>query len=133
MAPESKLDRVASYRDIESLKELLLARFKAHDDIHDMMNSALLEAKTEMDRRLSDMNALRHQIEQAESKFTTRAEWQSGHESVYRTVAANDQRMVTAMGEHATSIDTRFRTLERFIWMACGAVALLATILRWIK
>ena len=133
MAPESKLDRVASYRDIETLKELLQARFKAHDDIHALMDVSRIDTKNEMERRLEDMNNLRHQIEQAEAKFTTRAEWQAGHEAVYRTVAANDQRMAGAMSEHSTMIDVRFRTLERFIWMACGAVALLATILRWIK
>ena len=133
MAPESKIDRVASYRDIESLKELLLSRFASHDEIHNLMDKTRLETKTEMERRLEDMNNLRHQIEQAEAKFTTRADWQAGHEAVYRTVATNDQRLVTAMSEHSSTIDVRFRTLERFIWMACGAVALLATILRWIK
>ena len=64
MAPESKLDRVASYRDIESLKELLLERFVAHDKIHELMDISLLESKNEMDRRLADMNNMRHQIEQ---------------------------------------------------------------------
>jgi hypothetical protein len=133
MAPESKLDRVASYRDIESLKELLLSRFQSHDTIHNLMDQTRVETKAEMERRLQDMNNLRHQIEQAEARFTTRSEWQAGHEAVYRTVAANDQRMTEAMSEHSTMVDVRFRTLERFIWMACGAVALLATILRWIK
>jgi len=78
MAPESKLDRVASYRDIESLKELILSRFEAHYEIHNLMDRTRVETKTEMERRLEDMNNLRHQIEQAEAKFTTRSEWQAG-------------------------------------------------------
>ena len=133
MAPESKLDRVASYRDIESLKELLLERFVVHDKIHELMDISRLDSKSEMDRRLADMNNMRHQIEQVEARFTTRSEWQAGHEAVIRTIAANDQRTAASLSEHSSSVDIRFRTLERFVWMACGAVALLATILRWIK
>ena len=60
MAPESKLDRVASCRDIESLKELLQSQFAFHEREHELLEQANVIAREEMNRRLDDMNNLRH-------------------------------------------------------------------------
>ena len=122
MAPESKLDRVASYRDIESLKELIQQHFDAHEREHGLLDKANTIAREEMNRRLDEMNNLRRQIEQVESKFITRDEWGKGHEAV---IGSHDS--------YAKAVDNRFRVVERLIWMASGAVTLIALLMHWLK
>ena len=122
MAPESKLDRVASWRDIESLRELLEQHFKLHDREHELLEKANVIAREEMNRRLDEMNNLRRQIEQVEAKFITREEWGKGHESIIGTHES-----------YAKLVDSRFRVVERLIWMASGAVTLIALLMHWLK
>jgi hypothetical protein len=122
MAPESKIDRVASHQDIQSLKELLLAQFAAHDREHDLLEKANVIAREEMNRRLDEMNNLRRQIEHVESKFITRDEWSKAHQFLI------DQHDI-----YAKNVDARFRTSERLIWMASGAVALVAFLMHWLR
>ena len=129
MAPESNLDRVASYRDIESLKELLQAHFKAHEREHELLDKANIVAREEMNRRLDEMNNLRHQIETAESTFVKRDE----HDSL---VAALDSKYGTVMALVASkdeSYNERFRSIEHYVWMGVGAAALIGGLLHWMK
>ena len=133
MAPESKLDRVASYRDIESLKELLQAHFQAHEREHELMDRANVIAREEMNRRLDEMNNLRRQIEQVEAKFFTRTEWEKAHAALVSVVQQNERSSTLALTEYGKAVDGRFRVTERWVWMASGAVALLALLMHWLK
>jgi Zn-dependent M16 (insulinase) family peptidase len=122
MAPESKLDRVASFRDIESLRELLEQHFELHDREHSLLEKANVIAREAMNRSLDEMNNLRRQIEQVEAKFITRDEWSKGHEAV-----------INSHESCARAVDNRFRVVERLIWMASGAVMLIALLMHWLK
>jgi hypothetical protein len=133
MAPESKLDRVASFRDIQALEKLLTQHFEAHDREHELMDRANVIAREEMNRRLDEMNNLRRQIEQVEAKFFTRTEWEKAHAALVSVVQQNERSATLAFTEYGKTVDGRFRVTERWVWMASGAVALLALLMHWLK
>jgi hypothetical protein len=130
MAPESRtIDRVASFRDIESLKELLQSQFAAHEREHILMESASSLAREEMNRRLDDMNGLRHQIEKAETHFVTRAE----HDSLVSALDSKFSTVMTLIASKDESYNERFRSIEHYVWMGVGAAALIGVALHWLK
>lgn len=111
-APESQIDRIASHSDIESVKlmiaslrELLNERHLAHQREHELLQRIEEEQKLTMDRRLEHMNELREQVSKVEERCALK-----------------------------DTVEVRFRTIERQIWIATGAVGVVAALLRfWIK
>ena len=76
MAPESNLDRVASFRDIEALEKLLIQHFEAHDREHVLIDRARVESAISMDKRLDAMNEIRNALRDQSATLFTRPEHQ---------------------------------------------------------
>ena len=129
MAPESNLDRVASYRDIESLKELLEAQFVFHKREHELLENANVIAREEMNRRLEDMNNLRHQIERAESMYVNRDE----HNTLVASLDSKYSNVMELVSSKDESYNERFRSIEHYVWMGVGAAGLIGGLLHWMK
>ena len=129
MAPESRLDRVSSYRDIESLKELLEAQFVFHKREHDLLEQANVIAREEMNRRLDGMNNLRHQIERAESMYVNRDE----HNTLVASLDSKYGNVMELVSSKDESYNERFRSIEHYVWMGVGAAALIGGLLHWMK
>ena len=132
MAPESRtIDRVASYRDIEGLKDLFVARWDAHHREHELLEQQRIEMKVEMDRRLSTMNDLHHRIEVAENRSPTRDEWRAEHQNLVSSLDEKYERILKLIELRATTDDQRFRSLERLVYMGMGAASLIGVVLHF--
>ena len=115
-----------SRRDLEELQKFLEQKIRLaissqkacsvwHSREHVLLEKASTLARVEMNRRLEGMNALRSQLERAEGTYITRDSFQRDHEVL------------------RVSTDVRFRAIERLIWMACGGVTVISTILTLIS
>jgi hypothetical protein len=140
MAPESKqLDRVASFRDIEALKEILTVRDEAHQREHELIERANQVAYSEMNRRLDGMNHLQAQIntgaqdaKTAQAEFVTKTDWHREHDALRESMERSLKEHEKSEADKFSATDRRLSIIERNMWLASGAVALLAAFLKWL-
>ena len=122
MSRKSKLaERVAS---LETASQYMTREFDLRDRFEERARSvevrALDLALRNIDYRLAGMNEFRQQINDAEVKFITRDE-----------VHLLDSRISGSLSGIRDSMETRFRGLERMVYMAVGAVALITSIVEY--
>jgi polynucleotide 5'-kinase involved in rRNA processing len=108
------------------IERLIDERHKLYESKFEAHKVALDLAKCEIDRRLEQMNKFREENIQDKLKSVSRQEWQTGHQSL---IAQFDEKMV--------SIDRRFATVERMIWVGTGIVlsvsAMIAVLVKLLK
>jgi hypothetical protein len=144
-------DLAALRVELDALKALVDVRFNAHEREHALMRDTAISSKENLEQRLHTLNEARAQIERAESKLLSKEEWQSGHKALWsklgdlenwseRRFTENSTRVderFTAFGTQVSAdekaIESRFRGIERLIYIATGAVAVIAFLLRWLK
>ena len=102
-------------RSLAMLEVKTHEKWEALDRQQLLRERALQIAEAGMNRRLEGMNEFRKALEDSEKKYITRTEWDAGHSKLTDTVRDLDR-----------AVDRRLRTLERTIWMATGAVGLIA-------
>jgi hypothetical protein len=111
-------ERVAS---LETANQFIVREFDLRDRFEQRSRAtevrALDLALENINYRLAGMNEFRQQINDAEAKFISRDE-----------VQLIDSRTSGALAAMRDSMDSRFRGLERLVYMAVGAVALITSI-----
>jgi len=95
---------------------------RAHEREHALLEESRIESRDEMKRRLNSMNEFREQLERAESAFVSRQEWNSAHEALIARIDATN-----------TVADTRFRSLERLVYIGVGASGIIGMAIHFIK
>jgi hypothetical protein len=127
------IERIIDERQIQ-----LQQSWEAHRREHALLHDSLTLARDEMTRKLETMNEFRRQIEQAELKYVTRSEWSAQHNSL-ETQARNTQTQVTEQEarslkmDFAETVDKRIRSVEKLVYIASGAVMIIAFLLNWIR
>ncbi len=109
------LDPVREIYHLEQRIQLLVREIENHRAAQERATEI---ARIDMNTRLEGMNEFRRQIEQTSSQFRTKAE------------AYADQRRIELQFD---GVEVRMRALERTIYMAGGAVAIITLLLRFIK
>lgn len=106
-------------RLIDERHQFYVAMFESHKVALDL-------AKVDIDRRLEQMNKFREENIRDKIMMVSRQEWQTGHQTL---ISQFDEKMV--------SIDRRFATVERMIWVGTGIIltasALVAVLVKLLK
>lgn len=121
---------------------------EAHDREHALLEKAREDTRSEMERRLAQMNELREQTVRIERECVKRDEWQDGHEALTTSLNVKYDHLVTqiqaqaestskAMQSQTRNDSERLRSLERFMWMGMGAASLIGLLsgiaMHWLK
>jgi len=135
--------------EIRALRERLDTQTAAHDKIHQCEGLALTLAREELNGRLESMNEFRAQITESEAKYITRNEWDAQNSTLRVKVEADGQAVenrlraietaFTSMNaamlgpEYSKATDSRFRGLEKLVWMGAGAMFIINLIVHFWK
>jgi predicted nucleic acid-binding Zn-ribbon protein len=113
-----------------------------HEKEHESEQHAASLAMANMDRRLEGMNEFRQQINDTEARYSTKSDL-AAHAASNETQLSGIKERVgacerTAIKDRGDSLDrvsaeTRFRALERLVYMASGAITVIMIILQFVK
>lgn len=115
--PEKCTELAAVQVETRAFRELLEARIEA-------IEKSICVANEEMQRRLTGMNELREDLRRLENTFTTRAEWQIGHERVMEDVRSLRESRAELAGK-ASQLSVTVATLLAAIGLAISAFAII--------
>ena len=118
---------------------------KNHEREHEVEQHASELAMRAMDQRLSGMNEFRAQIASTEARYATKADLKGVEDKIDAQggalgdrLRATEAQLVDVRGrilgkDYAESVDTRFRGVERLVYMASGAITVIVILLQFIK
>jgi hypothetical protein len=109
-------------RDLVAFKRLSSAHWKFDRYAQKRLDEIRILEKDAINFRLEGMNEFRRQIESTQDRFLPKAEYIRSHEALEAVVAGIRDGM-----------ESRFRALERLVWMAGGAVTVITIILNFLK
>jgi hypothetical protein len=109
-------------RDLAAFQKLSAAHWKFDRYQQKRLDEIRNLEKSAINFRLEGMNEFRKQIQDTQDRYLPKAEYVRAHEAV-------EQNLITLR----ESTETRFRALERLVWMAGGAVTVIMVILNFIK
>lgn len=95
---------------------------RAHAREHELLENTRVESRAELAVRLESMNEFRRQLEHAEASFISREEW-----------AASREALSVRINAVFDSADSRFRVLERLVYIGVGASAVIGAALHFVK
>jgi hypothetical protein len=109
-------------RDLAVVKAVMHERLVSGRREQELLDEMRKDAVTSINYRLEGLNEFRKQLDSMVGGLLSRIEYSNAHQALVAQIAAQRE-----------DSEKRFRALERLVWMAAGAVTIIAVLINLLR